>query len=120
MAKVEKKSIADLVGSRTKRPSLEEIENITSSIHQKNAEQNQKLPEATTANVKKETSAPKKTATPEVKETPIAPAINEKIKRISVNTSVQLYLKAKTKATMQDQTLMAYIIDLIEKDVKGM
>lgn len=44
--------------------------------------------------------------------------VQEKTKRISVNAPVSLYLKARNKATLQDQTLMAYIICLLEEDVK--
>lgn len=90
MAKQAKKSIADLVGSKNKkRPSLDEIENITKKIHQ-----------AVPTVSEKKKDKPK-----------------EKIKRISVNAPVSLYIKAKTKATMEDKTLMGYIIGLMEKDL---
>ena len=48
---------------------------------------------------------------------PVKPGATEKTKRIGLITPVSLYLKAKTKSTLQDQTLMAYIIGLIEADV---
>ena len=92
MAKPEKKSIADLISKKNlpRKPSSAEIEQITSKIHQ--AEQ------------------------AKGKEQPV-PA-TEKTKRISVNAPVTLYLQAKTRATLQDQTLMAYIMRLIEADVR--
>jgi hypothetical protein len=92
MAKPGKKSITDLMGTKSmsRKPSAAEIDAITSKIHQP------------------DNYANKKDALPSV----------EKVKRISVNAPVQLYIKAKTKSTMQDQTLMAYVISLIEEDVK--
>lgn len=48
-----------------------------------------------------------------------APAADtKKIMRISVNASVDLYLKSKTKATRQGLTLMAYILKLMEEDAE--
>ncbi len=46
------------------------------------------------------------------------PSPSEKTKRISVDAPLSLYLKARIKATLQEQTLMAYIMKLIEADVK--
>lgn len=89
MNKPGKKSIADLISAQRKltaKPSAEEIEKITTKIHE---------------------------GSKEVQPIPI-----EKVKRISVNAPISLYLKAKTEATLQDQTLMAYIIRLIENDVR--
>ena len=90
MAKQEKKSIADLISSKSihRKPSSAEIDKITPKIHEAH-----KVPS-------------------------ILPVPMEKVKRISVNAPVSLYLKAKTKATLQDQTLMAYIIGLIETDAQ--
>jgi FtsZ-interacting cell division protein ZipA len=116
MAKIEKKSIADLVSSRPKRPSPEEIDNITQQIH---------------APVAPQVTVPKEEPKPVVAEPIVVMEIEEEekvialdqmtqTKRISVNASIPLYIKAKTKATMQGKTLMAYIIHLMEKDVKGM
>ena len=45
-------------------------------------------------------------------------ADTKKIMRISVNASVDLYLKSKSKATRQGMTLMAYILKLMEEDTK--
>lgn len=90
MAKAERKSIADLIRTKkqlTPKPSADEIEKITTKIHEPNIET-------------------------QINKT-------DKSKRISVNAPVSLYLKAKTKATLQDQTLMAYIIRLIEDDVRN-
>lgn len=95
MPNARKKSIADLIGSKniSKKPSAAEIDKITKKIHE---------PMLVKGNVK-----------------PLPLPVAEKVKRISVNAPVSLYLKAKTKSTMQDQTLMAYIIRLIEEDVKN-
>ncbi|MBK8193707.1 MAG: hypothetical protein IPK76_11050 [Lewinellaceae bacterium] len=52
------------------------------------------------------------------KKEPLPLPVTEKTKRIGIIAPVSLYLKAKTKSTMQDETLMAYILRLIEEDVK--
>ena len=93
MPSPKRKSIADLIAKKplSRKPSSAEIDKITKKIHEPAKDNVQPLP------------------------LPVA----EKIKRISVNAPVSLYLKAKTKSTMQDQTLMAYIIHLIEEDVKN-
>jgi hypothetical protein len=112
MAKIEKKSIAELVASRSRRPSPEEIDVITQQIH-----------------------TPPVVATPIEPVAPIATPITKEelrkeqiipledilqTKRISVNATIPLYLKAKTRATLQGKTLMAYIITLMENDVRNM
>lgn len=96
MTKPGKKSITDLIATKplSRKPSVAEIDAITSKIHQPG-----NLPE------RNGQSNP----SPEM----------EKVKRISVNAPIQLYLQAKTKSTLQDQTLMAYIIRLIEADVRN-
>ena len=95
MSNARKKSIADLIGSKglSKKPSAAEIDKITSKIHE-----SEKQP------VEKITSLP----------------VSEKTKRIGLIVPVSLYLKAKTKSTLQDQSLMAYIVNLIEEDLKNM
>lgn len=92
MANPKRKSIADLIAKKSisRKPSSAEIDQITKKIHEPISAKVHPLP---------------------------APA--EKLKRISVNAPVSLYIKAKTKATLQDQTLMAYIMQLIEQDVKN-
>ncbi len=116
MAKVEKKSIAELVAARTKRPTPEEIDNITQQIH-------------TATTVPVVAVAPEVTPTPIVEiPLPSPPFVEEEVtleqmvntKRISVNASIDLYIKAKTRATRQGKTLMSYIITLMENDVKNM
>jgi hypothetical protein len=116
MAKIEKKSIAELVASRTKRPSPEEIDNITQQIHSHTP-----VAVPPVAAVAPIVQAPYPTL-PEVveKEKIIALEDMTETKRISVNASIPLYIKAKTRATMQGKTLMAYIITLMEKDLKDM
>ncbi len=118
MAKVEKKSITDLLGSKEKRrPSAAEIEAITQQIHQPSAVATPAPPQI----------APIAQAAPIVVEeipAPVAakadPPTDEFIKRISVNAPVRLYLKAKSKATLQGMTLMAYILKLMDEDTKEM
>lgn len=92
MPNPKRKSIADLIAKKpnSRKPSSAEIDKITKKIHEPTPTKVHQLP---------------------------APA--EKLKRISVNAPVSLYLKAKTRATLQDQTLMAYIMQLIEEDVKN-
>jgi hypothetical protein len=123
MAKIEKKSIAELVAARTKKPTPEEIDNITQKIHV-----------AASATVVEPVIEPIVVVAPPVvavvESSPTLLAVEEEIevmleqmvntKRISVNATIPLYIKAKTKATMQGKTLMAYIIGLMEKDVKDM
>lgn len=97
MTKPERKSITDLIASKTsaRTRSVEDIDKITDKIHQPEAER----------------IAPKGSKS--------VPVIAEgRIKRISVNAPVSLYLKAKTKATIQEESLMAYIIRLIEEDTQ--
>ena len=95
MSNPKRKSIADLIAKKplSRKPSSAEIDQITKKIHE---------------------PLPAKS-----KVQPLPLPVAEKVKRISVNAPVSLYLKAKTKSTMQDQTLMAYIIHLIEEDVKN-
>jgi FtsZ-interacting cell division protein ZipA len=108
MAKIEKKSIAELVIARNKRPSLEEIDTITQQIH----------------TLETPVSTPVQKTTPKVQEkiveTPKVAEETIQTKRISVNATIPLYLKAKTRATLQGKTLMAYIIELMEDDTKNM
>jgi len=95
MQTARKKSITDLISTKhSKKPSTAEIDKITSKIH-----------------------APQKPVNRQGNPLPLP--VTEKVKRISLNAPVSLYLKAKTKSTMQDQSLMAYIIHLIEEDVKN-
>lgn len=121
MAKQEKKSIADLIGKRKpiNKPSLDEIENITQKIHQtKTAAPAPPVAKATpTKPLRSAKTSPKTKAKPATKKKVTKSSAEEKIKRISVNAPVTLYLKAKTKATLADQTLMGYILGLMEKDL---
>jgi len=96
MANQKRKSIADLIAKKPLpyKPSSAEIDKITKKIHQ-----------------------PGKSVKENIKPLPLP--VTEKTKRIGIVAPVSLYLKAKTKSTMQDQTLMAYIIRLIEEDVKN-
>lgn len=93
MSKPERKSVASLLSAAkapARKPSAEEIDKITNEIHQPSNDQ-------------------------KVKNKPVQ-ASGEMTKRISINAPVELYLKAKTKSTMQRETLMDYVIRLIEAD----
>ncbi len=93
MTKPEKRSITDLIITKplSRKPSVAEIDAITSKIHEPNKIiDNKSMP---------------------------VPAMR-KIK-ISVNAPMDLYIKAKTKATILDESLLAYVIRLIEQDVKN-
>lgn len=86
MTMSKRKSIADLIATKplSRKPSLEDVDQITTKIHQSQHS---------------------------IKQTE-----KGKSKKISLIAPINLYLKAKTKATMQDQSLMAYILELIDKD----
>jgi hypothetical protein len=115
MAKMEKKSVAQLLAVKPKKPSIEEIEQITQNIH------TQKLAANSGSGVVVN-SAPKAEAQQTIVQQ--APKLEEdelgdRIKRISVHASIPLYLKAKTKSTIQGVSMMAYILNLMENDLKG-
>lgn len=95
MSNARKKSIADLIGSKklSKKPSSLEIDKITSKIHE-----------------------PEKQPIEKITQLPVT----EKTKRIGLIVPVSLYLKAKTKSTLQDQSLLGYIGSLIAEDVKNL
>jgi hypothetical protein len=148
MAKIEKKSISELVAMRTKKPTLDQIEQITQDIHTAKVAAESSAPqEAVVASVEKvqyteggnseasggeqevkkgkntSMDAPaKKAKTPE-KGAKAAVAVEEddiddRIKRISVHAPIGLYIKARTKATLKNMTMMAYILKLMENDLK--
>jgi hypothetical protein len=66
---------------------------------------------------KKPSSAEIEQITSKIHQPEKIPTSVEKTKRIGINAPISLYLKAKTKSTLQDQTLMAYVMGLIEADV---
>ena len=120
MAKQQKKSIADLIGKRkTSKPSVAEIEDITQKIHTP-SEQSAPSDPPVTVDPPKQSPPKRRTTRTKIttKKAVTTDPTPEKIKRISVNAPVSLYLKAKTKATLADQTLMGYILELMEKDLK--
>ena len=117
MAKMEKKSVSQLLAVKPRKPSIEEIEQITQNIH------TQKL-----AAITEEAVAVAKSAVPKIEAkkavvqqaaTPETDEFGDRIKRISVHASIPLYLKAKTKSTIQGVSMMAYILNLMENDLKG-
>ena len=68
---------------------------------------------------KKPTAEQVEMITQVVHKAPVAtPEDTKKVMRISVNASVDLYLKSKSKATRQGMTLMAYILKLMEEDAE--
>jgi hypothetical protein len=111
MAKMEKKSVAQLMAVKPKKPSIEEIEQITQNIHtQKQAAITEGVVVAPKTEVKKAV----------IQEVPTEEKddFGDRIKRISIHASIPLYLKAKTKSTIQGVSMMAYILNLMEKDLK--
>jgi hypothetical protein len=117
MAKMEKKSVSELLAVKPKKPSIEEIEQITQNIH------TQKLAANTEKVVEDVKNAPSKMAVKkniaEPTPMPETDEFGDRIKRISVHASIPLYLKAKTKSTIQGVSMMAYILNLMENDLKG-
>ncbi len=109
---MEKKSVAQLLAVKPKKPSIEEIDQITQNIHtQKQA-----------AIADREEAAPKiENKKKDVQEVPMEEKddFGDRIKRISIHASIPLYLKAKTKSTIQGVSMMAYILNLMEKDLKN-
>lgn len=146
MAKVEKKSIAELVAMRTKKPSLDQIDQITQNIHTAKVEmvQSKSVETATLAAmnvaekpivvtttqhtdnvIEKDTQKPtaEKTAKKIEKISKKSLLVEEedfddRIKRISVHAPIGLYIQARTKATLKNMTMMAYILKLMEEDLK--
>ncbi len=148
MAKIEKKSISELVAMRTKKPTLDQIEQITQDIHTAKVAAEWRTPQETVVapvektqhiegpnpeasggeqEVKKGKNTPmdapvKKAKTPEkASKTTVAVEeedIDDRIKRISVHAPIGLYIKARTKATLKNMTMMAYILRLMENDLK--
>jgi hypothetical protein len=154
MAKIEKKSISELVAMRTKKPTLDQIEQITQDIHTAKIAADLNIPEQAVAptekvqhtvrkdsfeeganpktsegeqNVKKDknltSGAPAKKAktiekTPKTTIATEEEDIDDRIKRISVHAPIGLYIKARTKATLKNMTMMAYILKLMENDLK--
>ena len=141
MAKIEKKSISELVAMRTKKPTLDQIEQITQDIHTaKVAAESSPTQQTVVAPVEKvqyterveedvkkgkntPMDAPVKKSKAQEKAAKTVVAVEEediddRIKRISVHAPIGLYIKARTKATLKNMTLMAYILKLMENDLK--
>ena len=90
---MEKRDIRSLLA---KKPTVEQIESITAEVHPPYGQPIQPT-----------------------QPTQVVESLKP-ITRISVNALTPLYIKAKTKATLQNKSLMQYIIDLMEKDTAGM
>jgi hypothetical protein len=137
MAKVEKKSITDLLGSKDKRrPSSAEIEAITQQIHQpvsKSVDEEDFEPVGAVDNVGAVSrvgalshvgSVDTYGAVGSVGRVGVVSGSSSSsevtVKRISVIAPVHLYIKAKSKATLQGKTLMAYVLDVLEADTRNM
>ena len=131
MAKMERKSVSELLAVKPKKPSIEEIEQITQNIHtQKQAAITEGVLAATTtaapkATVETATKTMAKTTAPTPPKTSLVQELDpqdmddlgDRIKRISVHTPLALYIKAKTKTTIKGVSMMAYILELMEKDL---
>ncbi len=142
MAKIEKKSISELVAMRTKKPTLDQIEQITQNIHTAKVAVESSAPQETMVapvekgqytegggqEVKKGENTPIDSPAKKLKTTEKATKtivateeeedIDDRIKRISVHAPIGLYIKARTKATLKNMTMMAYILKLMENDLK--
>lgn len=117
MAKMEKKSVSELLVVKPKKPSIEEIEQITQNIHTQKLAASSEGGSGAVAS-----AAPKVEAQQTIVQQAPKPEMDElgdRIKRISVHASIPLYLKAKTKSTIQGVSMMAYILNLMENDLKG-
>ena len=88
MAKRQNKSIADLLGKKKNKPSLEDVNNIADKIHAK--KENTKRPAVIPTN---------------------------RTKRISLNTPIDLYLEIQRAATLQGKSLMQYILETVKADI---
>ena len=97
MAKRPNKSIADLVGKKTKKPSLDEINEIAEQIH--------------TEKKRVEEPAPKKVKTSDSRN------IADRTKRISLNAPLDLYLEIQREATLQGKPMMQYILEVVKEDI---
>ena len=104
MSKVKKKSITDLLQAKRK-PTVAEIEQITEQIHVEETPSVSDLAETM--------RTVQKAAKPTVADD------DERVKRMSVVAPLGLYMKARNKATLQDLSLMAYILQLIEADTQN-
>ena len=97
MSKVEKKSITDLLQAKRK-PTVAEIEQITEQIH-----------------VEADPSVSNAVSTAPTVQQKLKPTVaedDERVKRMSIVAPLGLYMKARNKATLQDLSLMAYILKL--------
>ena len=95
MAKRNKKSITDLLGKKSNKPDLDNINAIAEKIH------NDKVEE------------PAKT-----KPAPIKADIANRTKRISLNAPLELYLGIQREATLQGKPMMQYILEVVAKDLE--
>ena len=114
MAKMEKKSVSELLSMKPKKPSLEQIEQITQDIH---AQKQVLAQQEATDRVVVE---PKIAAKPMVVRQTVEQDmddLSDRFKRISVHAPLPIYIKAKTKSTIQGVSMMAYILRLMENDL---
>ena len=114
MAKLEKKSVSELLSMKPKKPSLEQIEQITQDIHaQKQVLAQQEVLDRVVVE-------PKIIAKPVVARQTVEQDmddLSDRFKRISVHAPLPIYIKAKTKSTIQGVSMMAYILRLMENDL---
>lgn len=106
-----------MLAVKPKKTSIEEIEQITQNIHTQkqaaNTEGVQLAPKAVEPKTAAKQSVVAQTATDETDE------LGDRIKRISVHAPLALYIKAKTKTTIKGVSMMAYILELMEKDLNN-
>ena len=114
MAKMEKKSVSELLSMKPKKPSLEQIEQITQDIHAQKQVLAQQ--EATDRVVVEPKIAAKPTVVRQTVEQDMDD-LSDRFKRISVHAPLPIYIKAKTKSTIQGVSMMAYILRLMENDL---
>ncbi len=113
---MEKRSVSELLAVKPKKPTIEEIEQITQNIHTK---KQAAIVEEGSVAVKIAPKMEAKTMVSQPAPAEEVDAFGDRIKRISVHASIPLYLKAKTKSTIQGVSMMAYILNLMENDLKG-
>jgi len=91
MAKRNNKSISDLLGKRSSKPSLEEVNEIAEKIHDKK-------------------EVPKKVEKDNRD-------ISNRTKRISLNAPLDLYLEIQREATLLGKPMMQYILEVVKSDI---
>ena len=112
MAKVQKKSIADLVSKRkSSKPSPEEIDRITGDIHETTSAEKPKASPKEKPTIKRSKRITAKSAP--------APVESGVTKRISVDTPLELFLELQRAATLSGKSKKDFILDLLLEKFYG-